>query len=379
VALIAKKTGFKYVVFTTEHCDGFCNYNTSFSSYNSLNTPFQKDIFDMISKSFRAQGIRVGAYYCPSLWNNPNYWQPDPLTALAPGCAPNYNPQSNVDMWEKYMTHMFGQARELAEKYKPDIFWFDCSNFPPALDLRLEEVAPFARKMNPDVMITNRDGGLLQDYITTNDQDEASVSSILGIPEMNAGSKFEVPSVLDAGGQWGYNPYATYKTPRTIIANLIAIVAKGGNYLLNLGLSPDGEWAPSAVTIFEEIGNWMDVNGEALYSTHPVWPYEYGILTSVYPEYIGLPAMYCTMKGDVMYILSPTPDDIFPEIIIFPWIREAMFQGNVTVSNVEVLGLGASVEWELRRGGLVATLPFAKRAATGPLKYAFVWKISLSK
>eukprot|EP01119_Soliformovum_irregulare_P015702 TRINITY_DN4458_c0_g1_i1.p1 TRINITY_DN4458_c0_g1~~TRINITY_DN4458_c0_g1_i1.p1 ORF type:complete len:494 (-),score=93.05 TRINITY_DN4458_c0_g1_i1:4-1485(-) len=375
MARIAKRTGFKYVVFICEHCDGFCTYNTSYSNYNIFNTPYKKDLFAMINKAFRAQGLKVGAYFCPSLWNNANYWIPDPLTALGPGCEPNYNPQSNLQQWNPYMEHIHNQVKELAEKYKPDIFWIDCINAPPAVDLRFEEIAPLARSLNPDVMITNRAGGLLQDFITLNDQTVNGTRSILGITNMLAGAKFEVCTVLGNDGQWGYNPYTSYKTARRVVLDVISVVSKGGNLLLNLGPGPTGEWDPKAVAIFEQVGDWMAINGEAIFATRPVWPYQYTVTTSIWGTYSEFPDFFLTMKDKVMYVMMPTLDDVIPEWVIFPWLRPAMFRSAINITNVELLGYGADVQWELTRGGVEVVLPSETKRT--PMQYAFVWKVTL--
>lgn len=113
LAGLAKAAGFKYMVFTTEHCDGFANFNTKTTSYNIMNTPFGRDTFLMLSKAFRAQGIKVGAYLCPSLWNNDRYWYPNALSALAEGCYPTYEPASRRQVWNSYLEYLDTQLTEL--------------------------------------------------------------------------------------------------------------------------------------------------------------------------------------------------------------------------------------------------------------------------
>jgi alpha-L-fucosidase len=75
-------------------------------------------------------------------------------------------------------------------------------------------------------------------------------------------------------GSWSYVPNDKYKSTNTIIHNLIDIVSKGGNYLLNIGPGPDGEWHDEAYVKLREIGKWIKLNGEAIYNTRPVHPYK---------------------------------------------------------------------------------------------------------
>eukprot|EP00117_Sycon_ciliatum_P008269 scpid97614/ scgid11044/ Putative alpha-L-fucosidase; Alpha-L-fucoside fucohydrolase len=151
MAKYAKTVGFKYLVFTTEHCDGFANFHSKLSSYNILNTPYKKDIFGMLAKAFRDQGLRVGAYFCPSTWNSDDYWQPNAMTALGPVCRPNYTPASDPERWKNYLKYLLGQLSELATQYSPDIVWIDCSEELNSLDTRVESVGRLFREVKGEV------------------------------------------------------------------------------------------------------------------------------------------------------------------------------------------------------------------------------------
>lgn len=82
---LAKDNGFKYIVYTSIHCDGFVNWNTKLTDYNIMNTPFNRDLYGELVKEARKQDIKIGAYVCPSIWGNNSYWAPDAFTALATG------------------------------------------------------------------------------------------------------------------------------------------------------------------------------------------------------------------------------------------------------------------------------------------------------
>jgi len=146
--------------FTTVHCDGFLNWNSSLSNYTIMHTPYGRDLYGELAAALRRKEMRVGAYVCPSLWNNDLYWAPDALTALGPVCRPNYSPAANASLWQAYLTHLHGLVGELADQYAPDAFWFDCVNSPPAADTRLEQVLGTIRGANSEAVINTR-GGVL--------------------------------------------------------------------------------------------------------------------------------------------------------------------------------------------------------------------------
>jgi len=182
-----------------------------------------------------------------------------------------------------------------------------------------------------------------------------------------AGTKFEVPGVLDSGGQWGYNPYAVYKSPRLVVQELVSIVSKGGNYLLNVGLDCNGEWAPSALEVLDSIGDWMTLNGEALYETSPLWPFEYEVYGLIYQD--G-DQFYVTGKNTTMYCIMISSDDVIPESVVIPWVRPSMLA--TPVKSVELLGISNDeITWEQLDYGL----KISNADNTTQLEYAFTFKI----
>jgi alpha-L-fucosidase len=306
LADIAWDAGFRYLTFTTEHCDGFSMFNSSSNrNYSIINTPYGKDVFAMLQTSFKSRGLRVGAYVCPSTWDQDSYWAPDALTAFGGCCVPNYAVASQNQTWSSYLSFLHGQVQELISLYAPDHFWFDSGTESPAVDTHLELLNPAMRQANPEVVMTVRDEAVFHDYVQTNDHSEACAESLLGISFASAFDKFEVPGTL--GQQWSYDPNAIYKDAAQVIADLISIVAKGGNYLMNIGLDPTGVWAPGALATLANMTQWFAYNAEAIHGTVPVFPYEF------HPVYTnGLTfAQYFTSAADgsAMYILlldSPT-------------------------------------------------------------------------
>jgi alpha-L-fucosidase len=275
LASIAYGAGFRYVTYTAEHCDGFSGWNaTQNRAYSSVTTPFGRDIVGEMLPAFRAAGLRAGVYVCPSTWNNDLYWAPNALTSFGDCCSPNYSPldPAYASVWANYTAYLHTQVTELATQYAPDHYWFD-SGTSSTVDTRLEQLVPLMRAMNPDVVLQVRDGGAWHDYIEPGDHSEAVVDAILDLTYARAGDKFEVPGTL--GEQWAFDPKATYKSALTVVRNVIPIVSKGGNYLMNIGLDSTGVWAPEALVTLANLTSWFAFCSEAIHGTNPTWPYEF--------------------------------------------------------------------------------------------------------
>eukprot|EP00047_Mylnosiga_fluctuans_P000132 m.187379 g.187379 ORF g.187379 m.187379 type:complete len:606 (+) comp10013_c0_seq2:412-2229(+) len=346
MAALAKKAGFEYMVYTTIHCDGFVNWQTKLTDYNIMNTPFHRDVFGELTAAFRKQGIRVGAYICPSFWNNNSYWAPNALTALGPVCNPNYSPSESPALWNTFTSYLHGLVTELADQYAPDMFWFDCYNNPPKQDTRVDQLIDVIRGKNPEAVVVVRNGPWT-DIFETDDQSEALVQNMLGQQQMSAGFQFEIPSVLQASRQWAYDPKSAQKSPATVLANLILLNSKGGNYLLNVAPSPLGTWAPGAVDVLQELADWFSVNGEAFAGTAPLYPFEFD-------------GAFLQSRPGVVYALFPavTPGGAVSTAFTaggnttLTWIRPTLLQD--ALQSVEILGQGL-VPFSLGEAGLVVS------------------------
>jgi len=132
-------------------------------------------------------------------------------------------------------------------------------------DIRMDELVLKAREKQPGLIVVDRAvPGKNQNYLTPENR----------VPKEALSYPWE--SCIIAGGSWSWIPNATYMSGRKAIQLLVDIVAKGGNLLLNVAPGPDGKWHDGAYELFEEIGNWMDVNSEAIYETRAIAPYKEG-------------------------------------------------------------------------------------------------------
>ncbi|MCG2817236.1 MAG: alpha-L-fucosidase, partial [Candidatus Aminicenantes bacterium] len=287
-AAAAKAGGMKYVVFTTKHHDGFCMFDSKYTDYKITDEacPFHsnprsnvtKEIFD----AFRKEGLWTGAYFSKPDWNSEFYWWPYFAT---PDRNVNYQIGTYPDRWQKFVEFTHNQILELMTDYgKVDILWLDGGWVQPytekdllnyrtkkdfkqvnlqSQDIRMGEIVKKARAKQPGLIVVDRAvEGPHQNYLTPENH----------VPEKMLPYPWE--SCIIMGGGWSYSFNPEFKSSRELIHMLVDIVSKGGNLLLNIGPSPEGTWYDEAYVRLEEMGKWMDVNGEAIYHSRPVSPYK---------------------------------------------------------------------------------------------------------
>ncbi len=284
-ATAAKEAGMKYVVFTTKHHDGFNMFDTKESDYKitSPKTPFSSNpranIAKEIFNTFRQDGFLIGAYFSKPDWHQPDYWwkyfPPKDRNV-------NYDPKKYPEHWNAYKSFTHRQIGELMSDYgKIDILWLDGgwvrpkSSIDPSVDwqksitfdqdIDMAAIAADSRKKQPGLLVVDRSvGGAYENYVT---------------PEQTIPAKplaFPWESCITMGNSWSYVPNDVYKPTTKLINMLLRIVSRGGNFLLNIGPSPQGDFADTAYLRLKQIGGWMKTHGEAVYGTIPLAPYESG-------------------------------------------------------------------------------------------------------
>ncbi|MGE5609511.1 MAG: alpha-L-fucosidase [Bacillota bacterium] len=350
-AKLAKRAGMKYVMFTTKHHDGFCMFDTKLTDFKvtGADCPFSKSAKANIAKevfaAFRAEGFGIGAYFSKSDWHHPGYWDPD---RPAVDRNPNYDTAKEPKRWEEFVKFVHGQIEELMTGYgKIDILWLDGGQVrPPKQDVQMDRMAAMARKHQPQLIIVDRTAGTKHEEYRTPEQE---------VPDKPLPYAWE--SCLTMGEQWSFKPDDKYKSTRQLIHLLVDIVAKGGNFLLNVGPRPDGKLPMEAAQRLEEIGQWMDVNAEAIHGTRPIAPYKQGRVAF-------------TSKGNIVYAiyLEEEGKEGLPQNVVVQGMKAA------AGSDVKLLGVEKPMEWTAEGNGMVIRVPESV-AGKLPCKHAFVFKM----
>jgi alpha-L-fucosidase len=219
-------------------------------------------------------------------------------------------------------------------------------------DIDMARIAKMARRYQPGLLVVDRTvGGEYENYVT---------------PEQTVPSKpLQHPweSCITMGNSWSYVPGDHYKSTNELIHMLAKIISRGGNFLLNIGPSPEGDWSDTAYARLKEIGGWMSVHSEAVYNTIPVAPYGEG--NNVYVQSRDKKQLYA-------YVLSGVS-----EVVVLP--------GSVVLSGVSLPrsahitlldAPGETIKWKSSSTGTEIKIP--RRLQDKPAgKYAVVFRITL--
>lgn len=287
-ATAAKEAGMKYVIFTTKHHDGFCMYDSKFTDYKITDKecPFHKNPKSNITKEifneFRKNNFWVGTYFSKPDWHSDYFWWKN---FAAPDRNANYDIHKYPDRWKKFVEFTHNQIDELMSDYgKIDILWLDgCwvrhytkddlvnerkisnSNIHRIQDqdINMPLIASNSRKKQPGLIVVDRAvPGPQQNYLTPENQ----------VPNETLPYPWE--TCMPMTPSWSYEPGLEYKSSHKLIHLLVDIVAKGGNFLLNIAPTAEGDYEDKAYERLNDISKWMKINSEAIYDSHPLKPYK---------------------------------------------------------------------------------------------------------
>lgn len=291
---MAKNAGMKYITLITRHHDGFSMWDTKYSDFNIMNTPYHQDIVKMIANECHKQGIKLFVYYSLLDWRRDDYSYWTGRTGQGTGRAVHGD-------WNNYIQFMKNQLTELLTNYGEIAgVWFDgywdqiapegAADRTPKIDWHLNEIYALIHKLQPQCLIGNNHhlSPLPGEDFQMFEQD---------LPGENKnGLSFQKPSELPLescvtmNNSWGFNITDTsYKTPKQLIDLLVKASGYGANLLLNIGPMPNGVVQPEFQERLAYMGNWLHTYGESIYSTKGgyIRPQSWGCITQ---------------KGDTMFI-----------------------------------------------------------------------------
>lgn len=254
---VMKKAGMKYMIFTTKHHDGFCMFDTKYTDFSIAHGPFGKDPRHNIAKevfnAYRNKGFMIGCYFSKPDWHSKWFWNPYYAT---PNRRINYKKKKHPDWWQNYRKFTQNQLNELTTDYgNIDILWLD-GGWITGDEIGLDTILVNARKRNPGMISVDR---------TIRGKNENYQTPEQGIPAKQLDIPWE--SCITLSHAWGWTPNAKFKSPNKVIGILSEIVAKGGCLALGVGPKADGTLQPEVVKNLLQIGNWLNKNGQAIYST----------------------------------------------------------------------------------------------------------------
>jgi alpha-L-fucosidase len=374
------KSGAKYVVPVAEHHDGFSLYGSVVNEWNSVKMGPMKDIVGELKKAAVEQGLHFGlsihraenAWFYNEGMKIPSDVQTGKFSSLYGECLAEPGGQTpdcpegagfNDHSKKSWLEHTY----ELVDLYQPELMWFDWTvgkyPFRPTFYQLMAYYYNSAIDWNKEVVVNTKFG--YGNNIQVFDIERGKSDKIRNFPwqtDTSVGKK-----------SWGYIEGEVNKTPNQIIDDLVDIVSKNGNLLLNIGPRADGTITKGQQEVLLQIGSWLKVNGEAIYGTRP-WVKAgegsqqgtAGAFTDNDETAYTAQDIRFTIKGDTLYAISLA----WPE-------KEITIQSigsDLKVVSVELLGTAEKTQWKQTATGLQVVYPTER-----PTDYAHALRITFGK
>jgi alpha-L-fucosidase len=375
-AALFKRSGARYVMPVAEHHDGFAMYDSALSEWTATKMGPKRDVVGELAQAVRQEGL----VFCASSHRAEHWWfmnggrsfdsdVQDPRYADFYGPAtPIANSESHAaDAWKsqdwrprpdgKFLEDWLARCCELVDKYRPQVVWFDWWIEQAAFEPYVQRFAAYYYNRGLEW-----GQGVAINYKLETFPTDAAVFDIERGQATDIIPDFWQTDTSISKNSWGYVAEQNYKTAKDVIGDLADIVSKNGCLLLNIGPRPDGTIPEPEVAILEEIGDWLAVNGEAIYGTRPWVIYGEGPTQVVGGSFHdtdrhGFTAedIRFTTRGDALYAIvlgRPEGDEIAVRSL-----AEASAASPKEISNVELLGYTGALTWARNSAGLVVTLP----------------------
>jgi alpha-L-fucosidase len=379
-AELFRKSGAKYVIPVAEHHDGFAMYNSDLSDWCAAKMGPHRDVVGELEKAVRAEGLHFGAsthraehYF---FLNGGREFDSD---VRNPEFAAFYGPahagvtDKNKEGWKAhpdaaYINDWLARTSEIVDKYHPEIVWFDWW-------IGTKEFEPYLKRF---AAFYYNDAASRGSTAAINYKFNAypEGSAVLDIERGQLDKPRPLFWQTDTSisiKSWGYIDNDTFRSPESLIQQLVDIVSKNGSLLLNVGPKPDGTIPEQAQAILLDMGRWLNVNGEAIYGTRP-WTISGEGPTQVVGGSFHDTATKPYTSQDFRFTAKPNalyaialgwPAD---GSITIKTLAEGSATGLGAIQDVQLLGSDAKLHWKRDRAGLRIELPANK---TGEYAWAF--------
>jgi alpha-L-fucosidase len=368
-----KKSGAMYVVPVAEHHDGFAMYDCSYSEWNAVKMGPKRDIIGELAAAVHKQGLVFGlsSHRAEHWWflNGGMQFNSD---VQDPRYSDFYGPAQPKETQpdQAYLDNWLLRTCELVDKYKPQLVWFDWWIEEPAFEAYRQKFAAY---------YYNR-GVQWKKGVAINYKNQAFPEGS-AVYDIERGQLAGIRPILwqtdtaISKNSWGYVKNQDYKTAEALVGDLADIVSKNGVLLLNVGPRSDGTIPEPEQQILLEIGEWLAVNGEAIYGTNtwkvygegPTQVSEGSFADTKRPPFTGEDIRFTT-KGEALYVIILA----WPgEQVTVKSLRTASPLWDKEISGVSLLGHKGLLERSRDESGLTIRMPDSK-----PCKHAFVLKIT---
>lgn len=377
-----KEAGARYVVPVAEHHDGFAMYASKRNPWNAAAMGPRKDIIGLLKAAADKQGLVFGvsSHRLENNWFYNNGQDKTGLNTVTPGAFKSDTQDISVGLYglrlakEQYgdptCRDWLAHVREIIDTYQPRLLWFDWTvqqpSFRPTFNTFLAYYYNCARDWGVDVAVNTKAG--YPNEVQVSDIERGKSDIMHQYPwqtDTSVGKK-----------SWCYIEGEEQKTPGQIVRDLIDIVSKNGNLLLNIGPKADGTITPEQQAVLRAIGAWLTVNGDAVYGTRPWFRFGEGATKGTAGAFSDNAATAYT-TADLRF--TTRGNDLY--VTFLEWGETALVKtltpetvGAAKLLSVSLLGSDAKIAWEQTPEGLKLTFPPQK-----PCAFAYAFRLAFDQ